>query len=370
MILLPGRGGPRRGSASPGPRSSSIVRWLAIGACFLGAIASSGCGPGSGAGDGAGEPGAARADGIDAAAVEAALAAAEDYLDTNDVPRAEAILARLVERAPRDWRAREMMGRTLGAKAAAATVAGRADDAATAWREASEQYARAVEGRPDSAGLRQSAGVVAMMAGEQDVALAHFEAAAAIDPSNPQHPLYAAQIRIARGDLDGALVALERVLVLDPDEAVAHASLAMVALESGDAEAARARIAEARTIAPGDLRFRVQEAIVLRRTGDAERALVLLASLSTRDRAERAVAEELAASFETLGRAADAAEVWEHVLRVHPDAPDAWRAAVNAGEAHVRAGNRAAARRQLDHARLLAGDVPEVVALDAALARP
>ena len=55
--------------------------------------------------------------GVDREAIETALAAANEYLNGLDLPQAEIILEKLIERAPREVRARELMGQVLSLKA-------------------------------------------------------------------------------------------------------------------------------------------------------------------------------------------------------------------------------------------------------------
>jgi tetratricopeptide (TPR) repeat protein len=299
-------------------------------------------------------------------AVEAALAAAEQYLTSSDVPRAEAILRRLIEQVPGESRARELYGRVLSLKALQAREQGHSAVGDRVAAEAYEQYRQAVELAPGSSGLHQSAGEVASVAGLDDVALGHFEAAARLDPASSKHSLYAAQVLIRQGRLDEADAALERVLALDPDEPFGYASQGAVALERGDCDRALARTAEARRIEPGRLGFRVQEAKIRRRCGQPVIALELLATLGDRQRAEEAVVYEIAASYGVLGEHRKAAEAWLHRYRSHPSS---WLAAVRAAGAFLEAGDRAEAKQWIQRAEAAAGSTPEVRAVEEALSR-
>ncbi len=299
--------------------------------------------------------------------IEAALAAADDYFNTQELEKAELILDRLIERAPREGRAHEMMGQVLSLRAAGAAERGEAGIARSLRREAYAHYRTAAEIGPPSAGLEQSAGTIAMLAEEPEAALAHFEAASTLDPVNPQHPLYAAQLFIARDDRDAARSRLDRVLELDPDEPLAHASLAVIALEDGRVEDARARIAHARALAPHDVRFRVQEARILRRSGLAQQAVETLLALGEAAWRDEAVAAELAAGYDALARHHDAARVWMFRFGTGDPASSSYRDAARAGEALRRAGDLDEARHWLGEASMLAPDAPEVRALGAAL---
>jgi tetratricopeptide (TPR) repeat protein len=300
--------------------------------------------------------------------VEAALSAAEQYLNSGQLPKAEAILARLVEQAPEEPRARELMGQVLTVRAR--TMNPNADAALIAElrREAYEHYRVAAGLEPDSAGLQHSAGVMAMAAGEFAAALGSFDRAAELDPLRPQYPLFAAQVLIQLERYDEAERRLEAVLELDPDEPLAHASLAVVAMERRDFDDAVGHIAEARAIAPDDLRFRVQEARIHRRRGEPLQAVQMLAGLPDRLRTEEAVTAELAASYEALGHYLQAAEAWATRYRAQPTDPRAYIAAVRAGEAMLAADRWAEAEIWLDQARVAGGNAPEVQALAAAIA--
>ena len=342
-------------------RLMRCARWLA---CLLICFGLTRCGTEPDSPAGGAQPVTAAAAAVSPEAVEAALGAAEQYLSSTDVPRAEAILRRLIEQAPDESRARELYGRLLSLKALLARQEGYPAIGDRLSADAYEQYRLAVELTPGSSGLHQSAGEVASVAGLGDAALGHFEAAATLDPASSKHPLYAAQVLIRQGRLDEAEVALERVLALDPDEPFGYASQAAVALDRGDCDRALARIAEARRIEPGRLGFRVQAAKTRRRCGEPATALKLLATLDDPQRAEAAVVYELAASYAALGEHAKAAEAWLHRYRSHPSS---WQAAVRAAEAFLEAGDRAEARRWLQRAKTAAGSTPDVRAVEEAL---
>jgi tetratricopeptide (TPR) repeat protein len=310
-------------------------------------------------------PAAAR---IDGDAIEAALAAATEYLNSQNLVEAELILEELIERAPREVPARELMGQVLIMKATQAQRSGNDEAAASIRSEAYEHYRAAVAVEAGSAGLQQSAGVIALAAGEIDAALGHFIEAGRLDGANPQHPLYAAQILIQQKRFDAAKQSLRRVIELDADEPLAHASLAMIAVEEGDFDEALGRIDRARRLAPADLRFRVQEAKIHRRSGDRQRALELLTALSAEERADAGVTVEIAAAWSDLGEDEKAAEAWAHSYRQRPTDRLAYLAAVRAGEAYLRAGRRAAAELWLEQARIAGGNAPEIRALARALA--
>jgi tetratricopeptide (TPR) repeat protein len=301
--------------------------------------------------------------------IEKSLAAAQSYLDSQDIEKAQAILLTLIDRAPNEVRAREMLGQSYVFAAVNADKRGEFKTATDLRAKAYEQYKLVADLSPDAAGLQHSAGLMALQAGQPAAALNLFQAAEKLDPRNPQYPLYAAQLFIQAKRFDEAKAALNRVLNIDPDEALAHASWAMIALEQNQFDEALARIAEARRIKPEDLGLRVQQAKIFRRTGDAQHGLELLIGLSAADRAQEMVAFEIAASFDQLNKPMDAAKAWQHVFQTDQIAPNAWLAAVRTGEFLLKAGEREQAAFWLQQAQFAAPNAPEVIALDSALRR-
>ncbi len=295
--------------------------------------------------------------------------AAQEYLDRNELGSAETILRSLLEKAPGDHRAHELLGRVLYT---GWVLRPGGDGSDARLREAAAHYRRAVEHARgldgvSAAGLHQSAGEIAAAAGDDDEALRRFREAGVLDSTNPKHPLYEAQILMRTARTGEAEAALERVLALDPDEPFAHATLAAVALERGDREAAFRHVVNARRIDPASLPLRIQEARVRRLGGAPREALLLLVGLGAEERAEEAVASEMAECYRTLGEPGRASAVWEHRYRHHPAA---WRAAVRAGQAGLEAGDPERARYWLGLAKLAAPEAPEVRALESALAPP
>lgn len=306
---------------------------------------------------------------VSAEAIEASLAAAEEYFHTRELAKAEAILLRLLDRVPDQPHALEMHGQLLMAKAADAREAGQSRRSEQYFNEAYERYRSLVELQPNSAGLQQSAGEVAQVAGRRDEALQHYNVARHLNPTDPKAHFFAAQIHIERSEYSEAKDALQRVLNIDPDEPLAHASLANIAVQQERFDDALTHIAEARDIRPGDVSFRVIEASIYRKLDEPHEALELLLSLNARQRSEWFVAEEIAASYNRLNDPRRVAEVWIDVFERNPRDARAWLAAVHAGNALLDVGQREQARLWLREAELVAPDAPETQALAAAFRR-
>ncbi len=298
-------------------------------------------------------------------AIEAALAAAQEYLSRNDLTSAEAILRTLIDKAPQESRAHELMGRLLFIEAIEAGSGGDQEAARPLLGAAYRHYRAAVEHSREfdpklTAGLNQSAGEIASVAGLPVAALEHFQRAGRLDPTNPKHPLYEAQILMQAGRFPEAAESLKRVLQLDPDEAFAHASLATVALQENEPHKAIEHIKEARRIKPQTLALRVQEAKIRRLCDQPRRGLELLLGLTDPTRAREAVSYEIAECYRKLGEPARAASAWEHRFRLYPGE---WAAAVKAAEAHLEAGHPAEARHWYQEATRAAPDSQELKSL-------
>lgn len=296
--------------------------------------------------------------------IEASLSAASQYIQAQDYAKAAAILVTLVDRAPDEPRGHELYGQTLISMALQADARHDIPAAKECRRKAYEQYRIAVRLQPDSAGLIHSTGQMAMEAGDRAAALDYFQAAGRIDPKNPQHPLFEAQVLIQDKRFDEARAAVNKSLTIDPDIAIAHASLAMIDLEEGKFDTALADIAQARQLEPADVGFRAQEARIHRRAGHPEKALELLTALGPDDRAQEIVAFELAACHEALNDPMSAAKAWEWAAKRDPLGPRAWYAAAKVAEELLKAGDREQARLWLQQAQTMAPpDAPEIAAL-------
>ncbi len=163
--------------------------------------------------------------------------------------------------------------------------------------------------RKDDAELRFDAGVVASLLGRIDEAAEHFQWACRLDPRNPKHPLYLAQMFIKLHDYAQARTHLVRVTVLDDSIHEAWGNLGELALIENRPEMALQHVRKARELDPEYLHWRLVEARALRRLNRAEEALTLLNALS--DPVERyspEVVDELALCWALMGRPEKAAE--------------------------------------------------------------
>lgn len=296
--------------------------------------------------------------------IEASLKAADQYFSTGELDKARAILKVLVDRAPREGRARELYGQVLALLALQAGPEMEASEKQGLLENAYEQYRVACDIMPDSPGLHHSAGMIANEAGRKEDALEHYLSAGRLDPHNPQPPTFAAQILIQLDRLDEAHQQLNEALKLDKDEPVIHASLAIIALKRKQFVEALSLIREARSIDPRNLGLLAQESRIHRESGEPRRGLEGLIALNEHQRSHFAITTEIASGYEAIGEPAQAAEAWKLRYTLLVDQPDRWRDALRAGRAYLKAGKREPAWRWLQKARLIAPDDPDIRAFE------
>ena len=180
---------------------------------------------------------AAPIDPNDSAAMRTAMDAVETSLRSARFDEALRIAVRLTEVAPKNGDVFELLGRAEIAAGLAATNPARQKAMRVA---AATAYSRAVELSPPSAGLLNAAGVAAQSSGDPAAAVGFFARAAKLDPSNPQHPLFAGLALLQTGHIEEARISLEIARTLDPKSPWPVSALSGIALTSGDAQTALA----------------------------------------------------------------------------------------------------------------------------------
>lgn len=290
-------------------RRATALALLALGAAlvvvaaFVVWRAASAPAPGAGGGVAGGAP-LARGAGVGQAGVRAtakeiaeATDAARVYLRKGEAAKAEAILSALTARAAHSQDAHTLL-------AEAHLALGRPADALRA-------YEAALAIGPETAPLAFAAGSAASMATRNEEAQRWFARAQSLDPSNPQSPLYLAQVQRRAGKIDEAKASLLLAARLDPELAPAWGTLADIALEEGNLSVARGHIARARKAEPDSATWRLIEARILRRDNEPERAATMLMAMGEeRLIAEPALLREAAACLGMLGRPGDAASLY------------------------------------------------------------
>jgi Flp pilus assembly protein TadD len=154
--------------------------------------------------------------------------------------------------------------------------------------------------------------------------------------------------------------AVEPVSSPEPESAPDHAGLARAAMKQGDCEKALEHFHYARQESPDDLDLRLNEAEMYRQCGWPDVTLELLSELDARSRSLEPVVAEIAEAHRMLNEPGRAAMAWELRYIHHPKA---WRAAAQAAEAWMEAGQYKPAQWWFEQARLAAPNTPEVQAL-------
>jgi len=302
-------------------------------------------------------PPARATSGIDAADRDASLEAIDRWLQAGRPDNAESIARTLAERLPNDRHALAALGRVLLARSgelrelagprAGAAVAGEAAAALEAALDlAPSEDAPAIE-------ARRSLGLALESAGRDDDAIAVYRAA----DDDPVCRLYLGLALLRRDALEDAAAVLDALAAARPDDPLVQAAVAEARFRRGDVEIAIETAAEAVRLDPTSWPIRVRRASILRRAGVPKAAIESLVALDAESRANRAVVEEIAASYAALGRHDRVAEVWSARARTSPEDVDAMLAAAVAFET---AGRRDDAETWLELASLAAPDDPRL----------
>lgn len=237
--------------------------------------------------------------------VEAVLAAADKALQSQDMPRADAILARGIEQFPAEQELRVRRAETLMAQKNAA--------------QAYEEFVAALAIGPRTHELEFSAGTMANMAGLTARAAEHYSAAHASQPRNATYALYLAQVQRKLNDMPAAKANLIIAGKLNPDDATAWGVLADISLQENNLEMTLQHIAKARAIDPSSREWRLIEARALKRKGDPERAIMVLQGIDEPERHDPLIVRLLAECFAMLERPADAGEAFAEASDAHPE---------------------------------------------------
>ncbi len=274
------------------------------------------------------------------------LARARQALRNNKFDLAAAELAKGVERFPNDQPIRLAYAEALMSL--------------EKFADAYEQYDHAVALGSDRAEYRFAAGMAASKAGLEDHAEAQWIKARELDKSNPQYPLFLAQLQRKKGRPADARANLVIAATLDPNLAVAWGSLAAIALDENHLGPALQHAEKAVRLDPTNPLWRVLQSKVLRRDNRPREALAIMTALpEVEQTANPAVIDELSACHGMLGDPRAAADVYIRAAEAAPDNADhAYQAALwlqRAGDPErARAYARRAGMLGKDEARRLA----------------
>lgn len=249
------------------------------------------------------------------------LVAVDRWLSDGDASKAEVIAARLVELDPDSIVALQAHGNCLLILGSLADQSGDLVNAATLRQQADTSYQSALThaGSMAEAPLLHQAALAAAATGDLERACVLHIRAASTDPTDPTHPIFAANTLTRLEHPEEAITWFDRAIEIAPDEPWAWAGRAECQrqLQKFDEALAAIRTARSRSVARGTesgFPFRVAEARILREAGQARRAADLLYAIDSSEHT-RGSSSELAAACTDLGEHRRAAEVWERFNR-------------------------------------------------------
>ena len=286
---------------------------------------------------------------------------AERLLSVGRVEDATVLAARLVNEFPSDWRVHDLVARLRLRQSIVLGQQGLQAQARQEAAAATDSYRRALALAPELAGLHQSAGDTASRAGQVQFAQACYEHCLELDPRNVRALLCLSQL-IESQDLSEATRLIQQAIAIDETVPEAYAGLAVLQAKQGTGDQAMASIDSAIALDRTSSVVRLAQARVFRITGDPQAGVEVLAALSAEAQLDEAIAWELSACWEALGRHDRVADVWAAFVMNHPKRWDRWVWAVRALEAAQRDGDVAKAAAMARMARRAGAPEEEVVA--------
>ncbi len=255
---------------------------------------------------GLGEGGETQTGGIaQTESIEEILGAVQVYVRNEQYPQATTVLEGAVAQYPGDQELRLALGDLY-------MLSNR-------HRDAYNQYIAAIEIGPSTATIEFTAGTLANMLDQIELAEAHYSAAMRMDPSNPDTPIYLAAIQMKLNRLDEAKANLALAGRLAPDRARIYVMRSDIAMRENKVTIALEQIRKARAIEPRELAWVLQEARVLKRAGKAQEAIDLLASLPQDELDLLETAYLFAECCGMVGRPGDAASRLMDVAAKNPE---------------------------------------------------
>ncbi len=275
--------------------------------------------------------------------IDDAIAAINDYINTDRLPQAIKIAEALYDKYPAELR-------VLSVFYELRMFEERFEDAYILL-----QQLLAIEN--DNPEYHFNAGILASMLQNYQAAAMHFQDASNRDISDPKFPLYHAQILIKLHEYTEARIKLLAVIKLDGEIHQAYGTLAEIALIENALDMADQHIKRAQTLAPTFLKWKLVEAKIIRRRGKPEDALIRLNALQPPYRHAQEVVDEVAQCWAMSGSPTRAAR--EHIDHINRN-PENWQSAAAAGRFLLLADNTAEATDWYDYAHRIKPDAEEV----------
>lgn len=169
------------------------------------------------------------------------------------------------------------------------------------------QYIAGIGIGPSNAVAEFTAGTLANMLGQPDLAVKHYGLSMGMDPTNPDTPMFLAAIEMKLNRLSDAKRNLAIAGKLAPDNARLFAMRSEIALRENKLTIALDQIRKARVIEPDTLGWVLQEARVLKRDRKPQEAMNLIFALPEEQLEVIEASMILAECYGMLGRPGDAA---------------------------------------------------------------
>lgn len=170
-----------------------------------------------------------------------------------------------------------------------------------------EQYLAGIEIGPETWAAQFTAGTIANILSQPEIAESHYISAMRLDPTNPETPIYLAAIQMKINKLSEAKANLAIASRLSPDSPRSFTMRAEIAMRENKPSIALDQVRRARSIEPDALGLVLLEAKALRRMGEAQQAVDLLTALPMEYAITPEAVMQLAECLGMLGRADDAA---------------------------------------------------------------
>jgi len=215
--------------------------------------------------------------------------------------------------------------------------------------------------------VQQLAGSIAQSLGRHETASTHYANAVGLDPSNSKLRVFLAQSYINQNRFDEARMALLQALQINSNMHEAYFALSSLDARQGKLEQAIMQASRAIDLLTPEDKDSTRESYVrwqaklLQRDNRPDDALQALEKLSPSQRRSPGVLEDMAISWQMIGKPANGAQLYEEALSYQPDA---WPLALGAARWYLKAGDKPNARRMADAIRRINPTAPALEELN------
>lgn len=212
-----------------------------------------------------------------------------------------------------------------------------------------EQLERSLELDNHQSHVHLLAGTIAMNLNNLKAAARHYSQAVGLEPKNGEFRVHLAQVQIEQHQYSLARLTLLEALRIDSSLHEAYFSLANLYARDNKLILALSQIQKAIENVPvtehrKQVPYILFKAKLLRRKNRPEESLQTLRSLPPETRGQISILEDMAISWQLLGRPADGAELYEQQMNLNPSE---WRLVAGAAHWRIKAGDKERARMHL-----------------------